>query len=123
LPIIADEDCQVASDVPKCHGLYHGINVKICKCGGLTPALQMLREAKRLKMKTMVGCMVESAIGISGAAQLLPLMDYADLDGAVLLADSPTEGVQVQNGTVSLTGRPGTGALLQHNRLKAFRCK
>lgn len=122
LPIIADEDCQIESDVSKCHGLYHGINVKICKCGGLTPALKMLREAKQLGMKTMVGCMVESAIGISGAAQLMPLMDYADLDGAVLLADSPAEGVQVKKGVVSLTGGSGTGASLKYERIDQFRC-
>ncbi len=122
LPIIADEDCQVSEDVGRCAGLVHGVNVKICKCGGLTPALQMLREARRLGMKTMVGCMVESAIGISGASQLLPLMDYADLDGAVLLADSPTTGVRVDKGVVKLTGRAGTGALLQYDRLESFRC-
>jgi len=120
LPIIADEDCQVSDDVGRCSGLYHGVNVKICKCGGLTPALQMLREARRLGMKTMVGCMVESAIGISGAAQLLPLMDYADLDGAVLLADSPTTGVRVEKGFVKLTDRAGTGGLLQYDRLHSF---
>jgi L-alanine-DL-glutamate epimerase-like enolase superfamily enzyme len=122
LPIIADEDCQVSEDVGRCAGLVHGVNVKICKCGGLTPALQMLREARRLGMKTMVGCMVESAIGISGASQLLPLMDYADLDGAVLLADSPTTGVRVDKGVVKLTNGAGTGALLQYDRLDSFRC-
>lgn len=120
LPIIADEDCQVSDDVGRCSGLYQGVNVKICKCGGLTPALQMLREARRLGMKTMVGCMVESAIGISGAAQLLPLMDYADLDGAVLLADSPTTGVCVEKGLVKLTNRAGTGGRLQYDRLDSF---
>ena len=122
LPVLADEDCQVSDDVLRCNGLYHGINVKICKCGGLTPALGMLRQAKTLNMKTMVGCMVESSIGISGAAQLMPLMDYADLDGAVLLSDSPTEGVRVTKGVVHLTDRPGTGAILQYDRLEQFRC-
>ena len=73
-------------------------------------------------MKTMVGCMVESAIGISGASQLLPLMDYADLDGAVLLADSPTTGVRVEGGLVKLTNGAGTGSLLQYDRLDLFRC-
>jgi len=120
LPILADEDCQVSADVARCNGIYHGVNVKICKCGGLTPALGMLREAKQLGMKTMVGCMVESAIGISGAAQLMPLMDYADLDGAVLLSDSPTEGVTLSKGFVQLTDRPGTGAILQYDRVGQF---
>ena len=128
LPIIADEDCQVLEDVQRCRGLYHGVNVKICKCGGLSPALQMLREARSLGLKTMVGCMVESAIGISGAAQLLPLMDFADLDGAVLLADSPTSGVRVEKGVVKLAHPPangvvsGTGAVLNYERLFSFLC-
>lgn len=121
LPIIADEDCQVSDDVRRCKGLYHGVNVKICKCGGLTPALSMLREARKLGMKTMVGCMIESSIGISGAAQLMPLMDYADLDGAVLLSDSPTEGVSISKGVVQLAKKPGTGAVLQYKRLEQFR--
>lgn len=120
LPIVADEDCQIDADVRKCHGLYHGVNVKICKCGGLTPALQMLREARQLGMRTMVGCMVESEIGISGAAQLLPLLDYADLDGAVLLADSPTSGVRVERGQVHIVDTAGTGACLHHDRLPEF---
>ncbi len=125
LPIIADEDCQVSSDVQGCVGLYHGINVKICKCGGLTPALSMLREAKTLGLKTMVGCMVESSVGISGAAQLLPLLDYADLDGAVLLASEPAVGVVVDNGHVRLVDPPeknahGTGAGLNLALLDQF---
>lgn len=112
LPIIADENCQVESDVEDCAGLFHGINVKLCKCGGLTPALRMLRKAKQLGMKTMVGCMVESSIGISGAAQLLPLLDYADLDGAVLLSHDPGEGVSVNDGKIQLGQRFGNGAFL-----------
>lgn len=113
LPIIADENCQVAADVAWCHGKFHGINVKICKCGGLTPALNMVKQARQLGMKTMVGCMIESSIGISGAAQLLPLLDYADLDGAVLISSDPGDGVQIDRGKVVLTDRPGTGAGLR----------
>jgi L-Ala-D/L-Glu epimerase len=116
LPIIADESCQVESDVVKCQGCFHGINVKISKCGGLTPAIRMLRLAKQLGMKTMVGCMVESSIGISAAAQLLPLLDYADLDGSTLLREDPTVGVKLHQGTVQLTGQPGHGASLPTNR-------
>jgi L-Ala-D/L-Glu epimerase len=112
LPIIADESCQQKADVAACHGLFHGVNVKICKCGGLSPALDMLREARQLGMKTMVGCMIESSIGISGAAQLLPLLDYADLDGAVLLAQDPATGVRMDRGIVNLSSRYGCGAEL-----------
>ena len=112
LPIIADESCQTESDVTTCIGKFHGINVKICKCGGLTPALRMLRQAKAQGLKTMVGCMVESSIGISAAAQLLPLLDYADLDGSALLASDPTEGVSVTDGMISLRAGNGHGCWL-----------
>lgn len=120
LPIIADEDCQSPEDITHCHGLYHGVNVKICKCGGLTPALTMLRRARELGMRTMVGCMIESSIGISGAAQLLPLLDFADLDGAVLLRDEPATGVTINNGDVTFSDHPGCGAQLDHHRLPEF---
>lgn len=120
LPIIADEDCQQLRDVPSCQGLYHGVNVKICKCGGLSPALTMLRHARELNMKTMVGCMVETSIGISGAAQLLPLLDYADLDGAVLLRDEPATGVTVDKGVVHLSTQFGCGAELLRDHVDEF---
>lgn len=110
LPIVADENCQTEDDVTACHGFFHGINVKLCKCGGLTPALRMLQQARELGMKTMVGCMIESSIGISAAAQLLPLLDYADLDGAILLSDDPATGIQIDQGKVALADRYGTGA-------------
>ena len=113
LPIVADENCQREADVARCHGSFHGVNVKLCKCGGLTPALRMLRDARERNMRTMVGCMVESTIGISGAAHLLPLLDYADLDGAVLLRENPAVGVTVDRGEVRLAGTPGTGASLR----------
>jgi L-Ala-D/L-Glu epimerase len=112
LPIIADENCLVEADVQRCQGLFHGINVKLCKCGGLTPALRMLREARSLGMKTMLGCMVESSVGISAAAHLSPLLDYADLDGAVLIAKDPASGVQVTDGNITLTDHPGSGVEL-----------
>lgn len=120
LPVLADEDCQVTADVERCRGLYHGVNVKICKCGGLSPGLKMLQQARQLGMQTMVGCMVESSIGISGAAQLLPLLDYADLDGAVLLRDHPATGTTVVKGEVRMASCPGTGAGLEHSRLTEF---
>lgn len=120
LPIIADEDCQVPQDVRRCARCYHGVNVKVNKCGGLTPALAMLRHARSLGLKTMVGCMVESSVGISAAAQLLPLLDYADLDGAVLLADQPVIGVNVDRGEIRQPTGHGCGAELLHNRLDQF---
>lgn len=120
LPIVADEDCQVITDVRKCEGQYHGVNVKICKCGGLTPALSMLRQARSLGMKTMVGCMIESSIGISGAAQLLPLLDYADLDGAILLRDEPSSGVEIINGTVTMPTTPGCGSSINFDQIHRY---
>jgi len=112
LPIIADESCRIESDVEQCRGVFHGINVKLSKCGGLTPAVRMLRQANAWNMKTMVGCMIESSVGISAAAQLLPLLDYADLDGAALLAHDPAQGVRIQNGRVSFNHHPGSGISL-----------
>lgn len=120
LPVIADENCLVESDVAKCHEQFHGINVKLCKCGGLTPAVRMLQKARSLGMKTMIGCMVESSVGISAAAQLLPLLDYADLDGANLLADEPASGVTVNNGRIAQPNEFGTGVSLSCSRLGYF---
>ncbi|TWU03398.1 dipeptide epimerase [Neorhodopirellula pilleata] len=112
LPIIADESCLVESDVEKCSGLFHGVNVKLSKCGGLTPGVRMLRRARELAMQTMVGCMVETSVGISAAAQLLPLLDYADLDGAELLSNDVATGVTITNGAMRLPNRFGNGVEL-----------
>jgi len=109
LPVIADESCRTEEDVARCHGLFHGINVKLCKCGGLTPASRMLQQARGLGMQTMVGCMIESTVGISAAAQLLPLLDYADFDGATLLADDVARGVRIRKGEVCFSAVPGSG--------------
>ena len=95
LPIIADESCIVEEDVDACALHFHGINIKLTKCGGLTPALRMIAKAKSLGMKVMVGCMTESTVGISAIAQLLPQLDYVDMDGALLLAEDIAEGVKI----------------------------
>ena len=86
--------------------------MKLSKCGGLTPALQMMKRARELGLQTMLGCMIESSVGISAGAQLLPMLDYADLDGAVLLRDDPARGVVVNKGRIQLLDSPGTGAEL-----------
>ena len=117
LPIIADESCQVESDVTKCHKYFHGINVKLVKCGGLTPAKRMLLQAKNLGMKTMVGCMTESSIGISAIAHLLPLLDYVDMDGALLLANDIAKGVTIENGIVKYSNLNGIGAVLNESSI------
>ena len=75
----------VEEDVPRCLGFFHGVNIKLVKCGGMTPARRMIDAARRLGLKVMIGCMTESTVGISAIAQFLPLLDYVDMDGAVLL--------------------------------------
>lgn len=113
LPIIADESCQVESDVLRCHNYFHGVNVKLVKCGGLSPARRMLNEAKSLGMKTMVGCMTESSIGISAIAHLLPMLDYVDMDGALLLEEDIATGVSIESGNITYSEVNGTGAELK----------
>jgi len=112
LPIIADESCQVEVDVLKCYKHFHGVNVKLVKCGGVTSAKRMLMQAKRLGMKTMVGCMTESSVGISAIAHLLPLLDYVDMDGAILLAEDIATGITLENGVVHYSKLNGTGVTL-----------
>ncbi len=109
LPVVADESCILEADVDKCHGCFHGVNVKLTKCGGQTPAKRMLTRARELGMKTMVGCMTETTVGISAIAQLLPLLDYVDMDGALLLAGDVAEGVTIEKGVVRLPETPGNG--------------
>lgn len=112
LPIIADESCVVESDVDRCAGYFHGVNVKLTKCGGLTPARRMIARARKLGLRVMVGCMTESSVGISAIAQLLPLLDYADLDGSLLIANDPATGVTFDKGRVVYAAENGTGAQL-----------
>ena len=113
LPVMADESCIVESDVEKCALHFNGINIKLTKCGGLTPALRMLIKAKALGMKTMVGCMTESTVGISAIAQLLPQLDYVDMDGALLLKSDIAKGVIIEpDGTVIFPTEGGSGVTL-----------
>jgi len=112
LPIIADESIRTENDVKICAESFDGINVKLVKAGGITPAKRMLTEARQLGIKTMIGCMTESSVGISAAAQLLPLCDYADLDGAILLKKDIAKGVIVENGKMILPEEAGTGVHL-----------
>ncbi len=115
LPLIADESCQREADVDRCAACFHGVNVKLVKCGGLTPAKRMLDKARGLGLKTMVGCMTESTVGISAIAQLLPLLDYVDMDGALLLAEDVASGVRIEKGRVILPDQNGCGVQLLEN--------
>ena len=112
LPIIADESCIIETDVEKCVGLFHGVNVKLTKCGGLTPGKRMLENAKKLGLKTMVGCMTESAVGISAIAHLLPLLDYVDMDGSLLLKKDIATGITINNGVIFYADENGIGTSL-----------
>ncbi|MCG9971446.1 dipeptide epimerase [Christiangramia crocea] len=112
LPLIADESCITENDVKKCALFFHGVNIKLTKCGGLTPARRMIKEARELGLKAMVGCMTESTIGISAIAHLLPLLDYVDMDGAMLLKSDIADGVKVYDKKVHFPDRNGTGTKL-----------
>jgi L-alanine-DL-glutamate epimerase-like enolase superfamily enzyme len=112
LPLMADESCISESDVEKCQGHFHGVNIKLVKAGGITPALRMIQKAKALGMKTMVGCMTESSVGISAIAHIAPLLDYVDMDGAMLLSKDPARGVRIFPEKVLFPEGPGIGAEL-----------
>jgi L-alanine-DL-glutamate epimerase-like enolase superfamily enzyme len=109
IPIIADEACLHPTDIPGLADAYDGVNIKLMKCGGILEAYRMIQIAKSLKLKTMLGCMIESSIGVSAAAHLSPLVDYADLDGNLLIANDPYSGVKVEKGKLVLPDRPGLG--------------
>jgi len=118
IPLIADESCVWESDVGQCHQYFDGINIKLSKCGGLTPALRMIQQAKNLGMKVMIGCMTESTVGISAAAQLLPLVDYADLDGPLLLRENVATGIKYKNGCLKLKRRNGLGFNFKYEKFE-----
>ena len=109
IPVIADEACLRARDIPKLRDSFDGINIKLDKCGGMLEAYRMIQIARALGMKVMIGCMVSSSCTVTAAAQLSPLVDYADLDGNLLISNDPYTGVTVKNGKLILPNRPGLG--------------
>jgi L-alanine-DL-glutamate epimerase-like enolase superfamily enzyme len=109
LPIIADESCQREFDVANCSEIFHGINIKLMKCGGITPALRMISNAKERGLLIMAGCMTESTVGISGLCQIAPLLTYLDADGALLLKDDIARGVTFNFGQIVYSKDFGTG--------------
>ena len=113
VPLIADESCVGEADVEKCVGHFHGINIKLTKCSGITPARRMITKAKQLGMKVMVGCMNESSIGTAAIAQLAPMLDYVDMDGTLLLADDIAEGVGFDNGRILFNDIAGLGVKVE----------
>lgn len=113
IPTIADEACQRLIDVPALQGVYSGINIKLMKCTGMREAKRMAELAQALKMKVMIGCMTETSCAISAAAQLAPLVDWADLDGALLIGNDIYDGMKVIDGQCILPDRPGIGVIAQ----------
>ena len=109
IPIFADESIQRLSDVKRISGAFNGINIKLMKCTGLNEARKMIAYARAEGMKVMMGCMTETSCAVSAAAQLSPAVDFADLDGNLLISNDPFEGVLVENGMLQLSGRPGLG--------------
>ncbi len=115
LPIIADESCIKEGDVERCFRYFHGINIKLMKCGGITPALRMIQKARHLNMKVMLGCMTESSVGTSAIAHLAPMTDYVDMDGPLLISNDIAEGVKLSIEGTIFPPRNGLGIVLLPN--------
>ena len=113
IPIVADESCQKEEDVELCAKHFDAINIKLMKCGGLTPAIRMVKRAKELNLKLMAGCMTESSVGISAMTQIATSLDYIDADGAILLANDPAEGVEIIDGAIVYPQAYGLGINLK----------
>lgn len=109
LPLYADESCVFENDVEKCKDHFHGINIKLTKCSGITPALRMIKKARELDLKIMIGCMNESTIGSAAIAHLLPFIDHVDMDGPLLLEEDLATGVEYDFGKIIYSDRPGLG--------------
>ncbi len=109
LPMFADESCVSEHDVEKCLNHFHGINIKLTKCSGITPAKRMIEKARQVGLQVMIGCMNESSVGTAAIAQLAPLIDYVDMDGPLLLAEDIAKGVAFNNGKIIYTNGYGLG--------------
>ena len=109
IPLFADEACVEEADVKKCADCFHGINIKLTKCGGITPALRMIHEARQSGLKVMMGSMNESSIGSAAIAHLSPLLDEIDADGPLLLKEDVGQGLRYDNGNIYISSAPGLG--------------
>jgi L-alanine-DL-glutamate epimerase-like enolase superfamily enzyme len=112
LPLLADESCVSENDVERCYGHFHGINIKLTKCSGITPAHRMIAKARQLNMKVMMGSMNESTIGSAAIAHFIPQLDFVDADGPLLLNEDIAKGLEYDYGKVSLTDSPGLSILI-----------
>jgi len=109
LPIFADESVNRSNGIPRLANVVDGINIKLSKCGGLLEAIRMIHVARSHNLQVMIGCMIESSISITAAAHLTPLVDFADLDGHLLVSNDPYTGVTLNQGKLVLSDRPGIG--------------
>ncbi len=109
LPLYADESCVFERDVERCKDHFHGINIKLTKCSGITPALRMIKKARELDLKIMIGCMNESTIGSAAIAHLLPFIDHVDMDGPLLLEEDLATGIEYDFGKIIYSDAPGLG--------------
>lgn len=112
IPIIADESCVDLKDLEKCKDVFTGINIKLTKCSGITPALEMIKKARSYNLKIMLGCMNESTIGTSALGHLSPLVDYLDADGPLLLKEDIATGITYNNNYIKLSENPGLGIVI-----------
>ncbi|MDE3237048.1 MAG: dipeptide epimerase [Bacteroidota bacterium] len=112
LPLLADESCVFESDIEKCYQHFHGINIKLTKCSGITPARRMIEKARALGMKVMMGSMNECSVGSAAIANFLPQLDYVDMDGPLLLTEDIAKGIVFHFGEISITGNSGLGVVL-----------
>jgi L-alanine-DL-glutamate epimerase-like enolase superfamily enzyme len=110
IPVLADESCLVARDIPRLAGACDGVNIKLAKCGSLREAMRMVHVARAHDLSVMAGCMIETSLGISAISQVAPLLDTADFDGAALLAEDPFAGTTIADGQITLSDAPGLGA-------------
>ena len=113
LPLVADEDVHVAKDVPRLVGVYDGVNVKLAKCGGVTEALRLIAAARDHGLKVLLGCMIESSVGIAAALAISPLVDWIDLDGHLLVSNDPFDGIPFARGRLEIPSGPGLGVELR----------
>jgi L-Ala-D/L-Glu epimerase len=113
IPLFADESCVFENDVEKCVQHFHGINIKLTKCSGITPALRMIEKARTLNLKVMMGSMNECTVGAAANANFIPQLDYLDMDGPLLLNDDVATGLEFNDGVVSILGKTGLGVQLK----------
>jgi L-alanine-DL-glutamate epimerase-like enolase superfamily enzyme len=117
LPVFADESCVSEKDILGCTGLYHGVNIKLTKCSGITPARRMIQEAKKNGLKVMLGCMNETSLGTAAMLHLAPMVDYLDADGPLLLKESAVQSLSIQNGKYDMPTGNGLGVVVDFDQI------